>query len=155
MTHDHPIFVVTCLNLPELLSWYFIRKSSSHSIFHLEQSSSPIIPLNILAFCCFMDVLNLLRTKILLNFILFIQFSKKVFPLRTWYLLFFVVLFWFWLHTIAFTLSITAHTAHTIAVGGYSLRLWPLVIPWTSSHTLSFYYSICKHIWHIDTRLWN
>ena len=91
VTHDHPII---CGNLSEF-AWitFLIFYQKEFFTFHFSPGAVKLPNNTTLAFCCFMDVLNLLRTKILLNFILFIQFSMKVFPLRTWYLLFLLFCF--------------------------------------------------------------
>ena len=87
------------------------------SFFNSAQSSAPV-PLTALAeiaLYCLMDLVNFIWTSILWNFILFIGFSTNFFPLCFFVFGSTLVLFFF-----------PSITAHTVAIGGSSLSVYPL-----------------------------
>ena len=121
LTHYHPLdLLITCLTLPLLFPWLFFPPEIGLiliSFFNSAQSSTPI-PLTALAeiaLYCLMDLVNFIWTSILWNFILFIGFSTNFFPLCFFVFGSTLVLFFF-----------PSITAHTVAIGGSSLSVYPL-----------------------------
>ena len=99
-----------------LTSFFFSRnRTHSHFIFKLSSVKRPSAAMAEIALYCLMDLINFIWTSILWNFILFIGFSTNFFPLCFLFFVAHLVLFFF-----------PSITAHTVAIGGSSLSVYPL-----------------------------
>ena len=135
-----PLVLVSCMNLPALLPGYFFRKrSSSHSIF---QPRTVKLPNNTTYYSCLL---------------LFDGCPSELKPLKCYS--FHSVFHEIRPSEVCFGYTLLFCSGYNCTQNSgwwlFSKTLFLLVIPCISSHTLSFYYSICIYIWNIDARLWS